>query len=59
MYLKGIHIYIEREDYVFLVIDRFILRGSKAFESFSNAFGCIYCVLYRIGSIFEYNSMLL
>jgi hypothetical protein len=35
------------------MVDRCILKDTKVFESFSNAFGCIYSVLHRIGSIFQ------
>jgi hypothetical protein len=42
-----------------LMINRCILKDTKVFESFFNAFGCIYSVLHRIGSIFQYNAMYL
>jgi hypothetical protein len=56
MYLEGIHMYIKHNN-VFLMINRCILKDTKVFESFFNAFGCIYNGLHRIGSVFQCNSM--
>jgi hypothetical protein len=39
------------------MVDRCILKDTKVFESFFNAFGCINSVLHCIGNIFQSNSM--
>jgi hypothetical protein len=39
------------------MINRCILKDNKVFESFFNAFGCIYNVRHRIDSVFQCNSM--
>jgi hypothetical protein len=49
IYLEGICMYIKHKN-VFLMVNRYIL---KVFESYFNAFGCIYSVLHYIGSIFQ------
>jgi hypothetical protein len=46
------------QDSLFL-LNRCILKDTKVFESFFNAFGCIYNVLHRIGSVFQCNAMYL
>jgi hypothetical protein len=61
MYLEGIHMYTfqiyVKHNNVFSMINRYILKDTKVFESFINAFGCIYSILHRIGSVFQCNSM--
>jgi hypothetical protein len=56
MYLK-VYICILKHKNVFLMVNRCILKDTKVFEFFFNAFGCIYSVLHCIGSIFQCNSM--
>jgi hypothetical protein len=52
-----VYVRIQKHKNVFLMIDRCILEDTKVFESFFNAFGCIYSILHCIGSIFQCNSM--
>jgi hypothetical protein len=49
MYLEGICMYIKTY--------KCILKDTKVFEYFFNAFRCIYSVLHHIGSVFQCNSM--
>jgi hypothetical protein len=52
-----VYICILKYNNIFLMINRCILKYTKVFESFFNAFGCIYSELHHIGSVFQCNSM--
>jgi hypothetical protein len=56
MYLEGTRMYI-KHNIVFLMINKCILKDTKVFEYFFNAFGYIYSELHRIGIVFQCNSM--
>jgi hypothetical protein len=49
--------YVYKYIKIFLMVDRCILKDTKVFESFFNAFGCIYSALYCIGDVIQCNSM--
>jgi hypothetical protein len=58
MYLEGILMYVKILECI-LLVDRCVLKNTKVFECFSNAFGCVYYALHCICSIFQYISMYL
>jgi hypothetical protein len=51
-----VYVCILKQKNVFLMVDRCICKDTKVFESFLNAFRCIYSVLHFIGnlSVFEF-----
>jgi hypothetical protein len=52
MYLEGSLMYIKILECI-LMVDRGILKDTKVFECFFNAFGCIYYVFHYICSTFQ------